>query len=128
MAEFFKEACAEEKQTQSFSGVGAQHPNAETEQDIQTIMYMAWTFMIHGAMNWGEDGSDDLSLWPFTANHAIWLFNWLPQWYSGITPLKMVTQSKMDHHDLMWTHAWGCPVYMLEALLQDGIKLPKWHK
>jgi transposase InsO family protein len=53
----------EEKQTQSFSGVGAQHQNAEAERVIQTVMYMARSFMIHAALNWGKDGSDDLKLW-----------------------------------------------------------------
>ncbi|KAL7477413.1 hypothetical protein ACHAW6_003218 [Cyclotella cf. meneghiniana] len=28
----------------------------------------------------------------------------------------------------MWTHVWGCPVYVLEVSLQDGKKLPKWNK
>jgi hypothetical protein len=26
------------------------------------------------------------------------------------------------------SHVWGCPVYVLEATLQDGKKLPKWNK
>ncbi|KAL7481972.1 hypothetical protein ACHAW6_007658 [Cyclotella cf. meneghiniana] len=91
-------------------------------------MYMTRSFMVHAGLNWGEDGSDDITLWPFEVDYSEWLYNRISQWFNGITPLKMVTQSKRDHHDLMWTHAWGCPVYMLEALLQDGIKLPKWHK
>ena len=43
---------------QSFSGVGAQHQNAEAERSIQTVMYMARSFMIHAALHWGEDGAD----------------------------------------------------------------------
>ena len=31
---------------QSFSGVGAQHQNAEAERAIQTVMYMARSFRI----------------------------------------------------------------------------------
>ena len=60
----------EEGQTQSFSGVGAQHQNAEAERAIQTVVYMARSFMIHAALNWGEDGSDDLSLWCLALDHA----------------------------------------------------------
>ena len=44
----FCETCEEEKQTQSFSGVGAQHQNAEAERAIQTVMYMA---RFHAALN-----------------------------------------------------------------------------
>jgi hypothetical protein len=127
-AQQFREACEEEKQTQSFSGVGAQHQNAEAERAIQTIMYMARSFMIHAALNWGEDGSDDITLWSFAVDHAAWLYNRIPQRFSGITPIEMVTQCKSDHRDLMRAHVWGCPVYVLEASLQDGKKLPKWNK
>jgi hypothetical protein len=123
----FKEACAEEKQSQSFSGVGAQHQNAEAERAIQTVMYMARSFMIHAALNWGKDGSDDLSLWTFAVNHAAWLYNRIPQRFSGITPMEMVTNVKSDHRELMRAHVWGCPAYVLEAKLQDGKKLPKWN-
>ena len=56
-AEEFREACAEEDQTQSFSGVGAQHQNAMAERAIQTIMYMARTFMLHVALHWSKYGS-----------------------------------------------------------------------
>jgi hypothetical protein len=127
-AEYFREACSEAKQTQSFSGVGAQHQNAEAERAIQTVMYMARSFMIHAALHWGEDGSDDLSLWSFAVDHSAWLYNRIPQRHSGITPLEMITRCKSDHRDLMRTHVWGCPVYVLEAKLQDGKKLPKWNR
>jgi hypothetical protein len=127
-AQEFVEACEDDKQTQSFSGVGAQHQNAEAERAIQTVMYMARSFMIHAALHWSEDGSDEISLWPFAVDHAAWLYNRIPQRTSGITPLEMVTKCKSDHRDLMRTHVWGCPVYVLEATLQDGKKLPKWNK
>ena len=42
----FREQCKEDSQTQSFSGVGAQHQNAEAERSIQTVMYMAQSFTI----------------------------------------------------------------------------------
>ena len=50
-AELFTDACKEDGQTQSFSGVGAQHQNAEAERAIQTVVYMAWSFIIHAALN-----------------------------------------------------------------------------
>ena len=46
-AEEFREDCKEKNQKQSFSGVGAQHQNAKAERAIQTIMWMARTFMLH---------------------------------------------------------------------------------
>ncbi|KAL7479156.1 hypothetical protein ACHAW6_004895 [Cyclotella cf. meneghiniana] len=83
-------------------------------------MYMARSFMVHVTLNWGEDGSDDINLWPFA--------NQIPQSFSGIIQLDMVTQNKTDHLNLMQTHVWGCPVYVLEVSLQDSKKLLKWNK
>ena len=40
----------------------------------------------------------------------------------------MVTSTKSDHKDLLRTHVWGCPCYVLDARLQDGKKLPKWNR
>ena len=68
------------------------------------VVSMARDFMIHAAINWGEDGSDDLSLWPFALDHAAWLYNRVPQQNSGLTPLEMVSGCKSDHKDLMRTH------------------------
>ncbi len=47
----FREQCKLQDQTQSFSGVGAQHMNACSEHSIGIIMGMAHTFMIHVALN-----------------------------------------------------------------------------
>jgi hypothetical protein len=47
----FCDSCKEDRQTQSFSGVGYQHQIAEAEHAIQTIMYMARLFMIHAALH-----------------------------------------------------------------------------
>ena len=37
-------------------------------------------------------------------------------------------QCKSDHRNLMRTHVWGCPVYVLKPSLQNGKKLPKWNR
>ena len=50
-AETFTESCEEDGQPQSFSGVGAQHQNGETERAIMTVVSMAREFMIHDAIS-----------------------------------------------------------------------------
>ena len=40
----------------------------------------------------------------------------------------MITSTKSGHRDLLRSHVWGCPVYVLEPTLQDGKKLPKWNR
>ena len=91
-------------------------------------MYMARSFLIHAALHWSEDRSDDISLWSFAVDHAAWLYNRTPQRRSGITPLELATRTKTDHSDLRRAHVWGCPCYVLEAKLQDNRKLPKWNR
>jgi hypothetical protein len=119
--------CSEKKQLQSFSGVGAQHQNSKAEQAIQTIMYMTRTFLVHSSLNWTDMGADDISLWPFSVKHAVWLYNRVPNFESGLTPMELLTKQKADHCNILRSHVWGCPSYVLESKLQNGQKLPKWN-
>jgi hypothetical protein len=114
-------------QQQTFSGVGAKHQNGRAEWLIQMIMSMACTFMIHVSLHWDEQGSDAMALWPFAVHHAVWLYNHLPNGVTGLSPIKILTGTRSDHRDLLRTHVWGCPVYVLDPKLQDGKKIPKWN-
>ena len=127
-AEEYRQECMDKGQSQSFSGVGAQHQNARAERAIQTIMYMARSFMVHSSLHWTDRGSDDISLWPFAVKHAVWLYNRVPNRLSGLTPLELLTKSKADHRDLLRTHVWGCPAIVLDPKLQNDQKLPKWNR
>ena len=53
-AEEFREDCKDKSQSQSFSGVGAQHQNAQAEGAIRTIMTMARHFLLHAYLHWTE--------------------------------------------------------------------------
>ena len=127
-SEEYRDDCADKMQSQSFSGVGAQHQNSKAERAIQTIMYMARTFMVHSSLHWTDMGADDISLWPFAVKHAVWLYNRVPNLESGLTPLELITKQKADHRDILRSHVWGCPAYVLEPKLQNGQKLPKWNR
>ena len=115
-------------QMQSFSGMGAQHQNSKAEQAIQTIMYMARTFLVHSSLHWIDMGAYDISLWPFAVKHVVWLYNHVPNQLSGLTPLELITKQKVDHRDILRSHVRGCLVYVLEPKLQNGQKLPKWNQ
>ena len=125
--EEYRQECAEKMQSQSFSGVGAQHQNSKAERAIQTIMYMARTFLVYSSLHWTEMGSDNISLWPFAVKHAVWLYNHVPNYESGLTLLELLTKQKADHRDILRSHVWGCPTYVLKPKLQNGQKLPKWN-
>jgi hypothetical protein len=123
-AEEFRRDCEEKQQSQSFSGISTQHQNVCAERAIQTIMYMVRTFMVHASL-WTERGSDDLSLWSFAVKHLVWVYNCVPNVWSGLTPLELITRERSDYKDLLRCHVWGCPVFVLEAKLQNDQKLPK---
>ena len=129
ISEAFRNDCADKKQTQSFSGVGAKHQNARAERTIQTISYWARTMMVHSAIHWPSDGADDIRLWAFAVSHAAWLYNRLPNKNLGWrSPLEIFTQQLSDHKDLLRARVWGCPAFCLEAKLQDGHKIPKFNR
>ncbi len=56
----------------------------------------------------------------------VWIYNRVPNCQSGFTPL--LKKSKADHRDLLHAHVWGCPAIVLEPLLQNDKKLPKWNR
>jgi hypothetical protein len=74
-AEAFTDQYKEEGKSQSFSGVGAQHKNAEVERAIQSVVYISGSSMIHCVLHWGENGSDNLALWSIALDHAAGLYN-----------------------------------------------------
>ena len=43
----YSKYCDDKGQNKSFSGVGSQHKNTQSECEIQTIIYMARAFMVH---------------------------------------------------------------------------------
>jgi hypothetical protein len=126
-ADKFWQDCEEKQQSQLFSGVGTQHQIAHAEPAIQTIMYMAQTFMVHASLHWTERVSDDLSLWSYAVKHSVWIYNCFLNVRSGHTPLELITRVRSDYKDLLRCHVWGCPVFVLEAKLQNDQKLPKWN-
>jgi hypothetical protein len=63
--------CKEKGQSQSFAGVGAQHQNARAKRAIQTMMFMAHSFMVYSSLHWTDQGLDDISIWPFAVKHAV---------------------------------------------------------
>jgi hypothetical protein len=127
-ASMFRDDCISKDQSQTFSGVGAKHQNAVAERNIQTICYWARHMMVHAAVHWPSNGSDNIRLWPFAVQHAVWLFNRIPNRITGLTPLEVFTKTKSDHRDLQRAHVWGCPVFVLDPCLQDGKKIPKWNR
>ena len=114
----------EYRQIQQFAGVGAHHHNAQAERAIQTIMSMARTMMLHAAIRWPD--SADAQLWPMCVDHAVYLYNRLPNPETGLSPMEILTGTKWPAARFLDIHVWGCPTYVLDPTLQEGKKIPKW--
>jgi len=53
--------------------------------------------MVHASLHWTYCGSDDVSLWSFAVKHSVWINNRVPNAWSGLTPLELVTKERSDY-------------------------------
>ncbi|GFH58478.1 hypothetical protein CTEN210_14954 [Chaetoceros tenuissimus] len=111
-------------QIQRYAGVGAHHQNGHAERHIATIMSIARAQMIHAAIHWPDVA--DSSLWPMSVNHAVWLWNHVPNARTGQSPQDIFTRRSFQLERFNSVHVWGSPTYVLEKRLQDGMKIPWW--
>jgi hypothetical protein len=121
----FKDDCAASSQHISFSGVGAHHQNGIAERNIKTVSQWARANMLHAAFHWTEHAN--IKLWPQAVDYAVWVFNRLPSVETGLSPNELWSNTRSTSNDLRRTHPFGCPVFVLDPVLQDGNKLPKWN-
>jgi hypothetical protein len=81
--------------------------------------------LLHAILHWPDEVA--LDLWPFALDHAIYLWNHLPNDHTGIAPVEIFTGQVFDDFDFLKSiQVFGCPCYVLDPKLQDGKKLPKW--
>jgi hypothetical protein len=124
-SQLWSDSCEEAGQLPtSMSGVGAHHQNAVAERSIGTVVRSARTMLLHAAIYWPE--VSDLMLWPFALQYAVDIWNRMPDINTKLSPLDVFSGVVSDHTDLLNSHVWGCPTYVLDPTLQDGKKLPKW--
>ena len=112
-------------QISQFAGVGAHHHNGVAERSIQTVMSIARTTMLHAAIHWPDVA--DPRLWPLAVQHAVHLFNHVPNPATGISPFDIFSQTRWPHAKFHDHHVWGCPVYVLDKTIADGKKIPRWE-
>jgi hypothetical protein len=112
------------EQVAKFAGAGAHHHNGIAERSIRTVISIARTMMMHAAIHWPE--VSDPSLWPMAVSYATYVFNRMPNPETGLCPYDLFTKQRWKQTQLHDMHVWGCPVYVLDKRIADGIKIPKW--
>jgi hypothetical protein len=120
----FTEDLSTFQQIIKFAGVGAHHHNGVAERSIQSVMSIARTMMLHAAIHWPDTA--DPSLWPLAVQHAVYLVNHMPNLTTGLSPIDIFSRTRWEQRKFRDLHVWGCPVYVLNASMADGKKLPRW--
>ena len=115
----------EHNQKVHYCGVNAHHKNGIAERNIRTVSECARALLLHAALRW-KDGPITSSLWPFAVRHACYLFNHCPD-STGTSPADRFLGTTVPRHQLLNLHCWGSPAYVLDPVLQQGRKLPKWQ-
>ena len=67
------------------------------------------------------------NLWPYALRHASYVRRIMPRENHSNSPEELFTKS-MVRPTTKFLHAFGCPVYVLQASLQGGNTLPKWEE
>jgi hypothetical protein len=120
----FKAHCDCHQTKYSYSGVGTKHMNGVAERNFKTVAQWARANMLHLANSWPQYA--DPTYWPQAINYATWVFNNLPNMDSGMSPYESWSKVRSSDDIFKQAHVFGCPVYVLDAALQDGKKIPKW--
>ena len=124
-AKEFVDAIIARGQQVKYCGVGAHHQNGAAERSIRTVSNMARVMMLHASIRWPETA--DATLWPMAVDYAVHVYNHVPGARTGQSPIDIFTGSLVPRHGLKDLHVWGCPCYVLDPKMQNGIKLPRWE-
>jgi hypothetical protein len=100
------------------------HKNGVAEWNIKAIAQWAWANILHFAHHWPAKAK--VCFWPQAIEYAIWVFNRMPNLANPLSPNELWSSSHALTEEFHRTRVFGCPVYVLDAALQDGHKIPKW--
>ena len=75
--------------------------------------------MIHAALCWPKHNEKDI--WPLALSHAVHLHNRIPLTEIRLTPNKLWSICKSSYSAVVQAHPFGCPFYMMQPQLQDGL-------
>lgn len=89
-----------------YAGVGAHHHNGIAKQNIQSIMDIARTMMLHLAIHWPDVANS--TLWPLAVKHAVFLVNRMPNPRTGLfLNDNIFTETQWEQKKMMDFHVWA---------------------
>ena len=122
----FKNDCHKKMQRLTFFGTDAHHQNGIAEAKRKHLTLTSRTMLLHAQRLWPEYIST--MLWPFALLAAADHINNIHVDINGLTPEMKFSQVAGSAVRVQNYHTFGCPVYVLDARLQDagGDGPPKW--
>ncbi len=120
----WRDSCFALKQTFQFCGVGSHHQNGIAERRIRDLSDIARASLLHAIHHWPDGVTKNL--WPFALKYACLIRNRVRA-SNGHTPEELFASlPTASYIDITQFHPFGCPVYVLDACLQNGNKIPTW--
>lgn len=123
----WRDACARENQTLTFSGVNAHHTNGMAEKRIRDLQDLTRTQLIFAARRWPKAITPNL--WPYPLLMASESLNNSPQpWDSARrTATQMIGKTTVNINAKHYK-PFGCPCYVLANALQQNNPYHKWRE
>ena len=123
----FRDDCEQKSQALRYCGVGAHHQNGIAEAKVKQLTLASRTMLLHAQRHWPEYITT--ALWPFALMAAADRINNLHIDIHGKSPEMKFSSVAGLPTRLKHFHTFGCPVYVLDARLQDsgGGGPPKWE-
>ena len=63
---------------------------------------------------------------PSQSSTLSFLVNHMPDPRTGLSPSDVFAKTRWEQSKFADVHVWGCPVYVLDKMISDGKKLPRW--
>jgi len=113
----FQDSCREAQQDLTLRGVSARHQNSPIERHIRTLSEGFRAMLLHAMLLWRWV---TLHPWPYALHHASYL-------QDGKTRTENFAGTDAQQLELDQLHTFGCPVYVLDGVLQGTLsKLPRY--
>ena len=121
----WRDSCFALQQSFQFCGIGSHHQNGIAERRIRDLSDATRASLLHAIQHWPDGVSKNL--WPFALKYACNIHNKVRS-NDGHTPEEIFSgMPSSSYVDLTQFHPFGCPVYVLDARLQTGNKIPRWE-
>jgi hypothetical protein len=112
--------CKSKGQPLTFAGVNAHHQNGLAERRIRELQELARTQLVHASRRWPK--AVTANLWPYALRMACMVHNASPNMQDKRrrSPQQIFNDDDTTNINRKHWKPFGCPVYVLDADLQEG--------